>query len=155
MRSVIVSDTTALIILSKLHRFDLLSNLFERVVLPKVVYEELTVKESVELPDFFEIHQQSTPISFDLLVLDAGEAAAIALAEQLQLPLLIDEKKGRRIAQARKLVIFGTLGLIIANTKRGYLTQDEAIQLIDRLASVNFRLSESLLTEAKAIITAS
>lgn len=29
------------------------------------------------------------------------------------------------------------------------------IQLIDRLASVNFRLSESLLTEAKAIITAS
>lgn len=52
MRSVIVSDTTALIILSKLHRFDLLSNLFERVVLPRVVYEELTVKESVELPDF-------------------------------------------------------------------------------------------------------
>ena len=29
-----------------------------------------------------------------------------------------------------------------------------SIQLIDRLASVNFRLSESLLTEAKALITA-
>ncbi len=154
MRQVIVSDTTALIILSKLNRLDLLSNLFERVILPQVVYDELTVKELVELPSFFEISQQPTTVSLDLLVLDAGEAAAIALAEQLQLPLLIDEKKGRRIAQARKVIIFGTLGLIITNTKRGYLTQDEAIQLIDRLASVNFRLSESLLAEAKAIITA-
>jgi len=68
MRQVIVSDTTALIILSKLNRLDLLSNLFERVILPQVVYDELTVKELVELPSFFEISQQPTTVSLDLLV---------------------------------------------------------------------------------------
>jgi predicted nucleic acid-binding protein len=150
MKSTVVSDTTALIVLSKLDQFSLLSNVFERVVIPHIVYEELTLKEAVVLPSFFQIEpvltQEITP---DLLVLDAGEAQAIALASRLKLPLLIDEKKGRKIAQHQGVAIFGTIGLIIINTQRGFISPDAALALLDALASVNFRLSDTLKAQAK------
>lgn len=111
MKSTVVSDTTALIVLSKLDQFSLLSNVFERVVIPHIVYEELTLKEAVILPSFFQIEpvlaQEITP---DLLVLDAGEAQAIALASRLKLPLLIDEKKGEKSHNIRGLLFLVRLG---------------------------------------------
>ncbi len=153
MKSTVVSDTTALIVLSKLDQFSLLSNVFERVVIPHIVYEELTLKEAVILPSFFQIEpvlaQEITP---DLLVLDAGEAQAIALASRLKLPLLIDEKKGRKIAQHQGVAIFGTIGLIITNTQRGFISSNAALALLDALASVNFRLSDTLKEQAKTQI---
>lgn len=153
MKSTIISDTTALIVLSKLEQFSLLSNLFERVIIPSVVYDELITKEAIALPDFFQIEPVSHhDIMLELMVLDAGEAQAISLANRLKLPLLIDEKKGRKIAQHQGISVFGTVGLIITNTKRGFITADTALILLDRLVSVNFRISDNLLQQAKTQI---
>jgi predicted nucleic acid-binding protein len=38
-----------------MQRFDLLSNLFETVLIPKSVYDELSYKSDVSLPDFMQI----------------------------------------------------------------------------------------------------
>jgi predicted nucleic acid-binding protein len=45
MRESIVSDTTALIILGKLDRFDLLGNIFQKIYIPKSVFSELSQKD--------------------------------------------------------------------------------------------------------------
>ena len=51
--------------------------------------------------------------------LDAGEAKAIALAVERQAGLLlIDERRGRRIAVAMGLAVTGLLG-VVARAKRG------------------------------------
>jgi predicted nucleic acid-binding protein len=46
-----------------------------------------------------------------LTQLDAGEAEAIALAEELLLDLLIDEKAGRNIAQQLGVRVTGVIGV--------------------------------------------
>ena len=47
------------------------------------------------------------------LILGRSEAEAIMLAEKLKLPLIIDEKKGRKIAERRGIKIIGTLGILL------------------------------------------
>lgn len=51
-------------------------------------------------------------------LLDAGEAATIALAEQLRpRAVLLDERRGRRIALQRGLPVIGT-GAVLLEAKR-------------------------------------
>ena len=40
---IIVSDTTPIITLSKIERLDLLQKLFENIIIPRAVYDELTL----------------------------------------------------------------------------------------------------------------
>ena len=43
MNDIVISDTTALIILAKSDAFSLLSNLFQKIYIPKAVYDELVI----------------------------------------------------------------------------------------------------------------
>lgn len=45
--NIVISDTTALIILAKSDKLDLLSNLFEEVFIPLAVQDELNFKDDV------------------------------------------------------------------------------------------------------------
>ncbi len=47
MNDIVISDTTALIILAKSDAFSLLSNLFQKIYIPKAVYDELMVKDDI------------------------------------------------------------------------------------------------------------
>jgi predicted nucleic acid-binding protein len=75
---------------------------------------------------------------------DAGEASAIALAAENQPSLLIiDDLKGRRLAQKLNLNITGTLGLILTAKKEGILPQISPP--FNRIQATNFRIASSLL----------
>jgi len=113
----IVSDTTTIIILGKLGRYDLLENLFSKIYLPLEVMKEIGIKfdgvyEEVEKNSLFETKEISDIALFTLLdgILDKGESQAIVLAKELSLILLIDEKKGRGIAKNMGIEIIGLLG---------------------------------------------
>ena len=45
--NIVISDTTALIILAKSDKLELLSNLFEKVFIPKAVEDELNFKDDI------------------------------------------------------------------------------------------------------------
>ena len=78
------------------------------------------------------------------LQVDAGEASAIALSADNQPSLLIiDDLKGRRLAQKLNLNITGTLGLILTAKKEGILPQIKP--LFDMIQATNFRIAPSLL----------
>lgn len=75
--------------------------------------------------------------------LDTGEASAIALGiENEQSLLLIDERKGRIIAQNLNLKTTGTLGVLIKAKENSLISslEDE----INKLKAINFYLSETL-----------
>jgi predicted nucleic acid-binding protein len=75
--------------------------------------------------------------------LQAGERAAILLAESIHADtILLDEKSARRVAANRGLIITGTLGVLSEATARGLVDLATAI---DRLMKTNFRYSPALL----------
>jgi predicted nucleic acid-binding protein len=147
----IISDTSSLIIFSKLERFDLLANLFDQVLIPSRVYEETLVKEDnlssmIDANPLFNVTtSKNTPLLKQLDgILDYGEAEAIALAKSFNHPLLIDEKKGREIALGLDIKIIGFLGVLLLNRKKGMLTSRQAVSLVSKAKNFHFRLSASL-----------
>jgi hypothetical protein len=148
--SVIVSDATTLIVLQKQQNLSLLCLLFQQVIVPETVYQELLAglaKETVlEKPDCIVVEkvELSTQLRNLLLFLDAGEAEAIELAAVKQLALIIDEKKGRKVAQYMGLTITGLAGLLILAVRKKTLTAVQAQVILDRAIQDGYRFSESL-----------
>ncbi len=143
----IVSDSTTLIALQRIERFDVLKNLFEQVLIPEKVYNELCHKERAVLRDpFFVTNKITDRLLYKLLSksLDAGESEAITLAVEMKLPLIIDEKKGRKIAQNMDITVIGLLGILILSTKRKIVSSKEAVAIYVKAKKNNFRVSEQL-----------
>jgi predicted nucleic acid-binding protein len=115
----VVADSSPLIYLSRAGAIHVLPALFDEVVVPRTVWDE-AVERRPSAPGIGALHQASwlrvvddPSVELDL-GLDPGETAAIALAESLRADLLlIDERAGRKVAQARGLSVRGTLGVLV------------------------------------------
>ena len=145
----IISDSTTLIILFDLKRLELLSNVFAHIIIPQTVYDEISVKKPIELTPFISVRKV---IDTELLhtltsLLDRGESEAIALAIELKKPLIIDEKKGRKIALHQGIKIIGLLGIVYLNIKKEHLTQSEAKAFLEDAIKHGYRISQKLIDE--------
>jgi predicted nucleic acid-binding protein len=81
-----------------------------------------------------------------MLVLDPGEAEAILLAEEVQCRfLLIDERKGRAIANRRGVPVVGIAGVLLVAKKRGLI--DAVVPILKNLGQVGYRMSTGLTNE--------
>jgi predicted nucleic acid-binding protein len=112
---IVVSDTTAVTSLLKIDRVALLQKLFEQVLIPEAVRDEL-LKYHSELPGFLEVQAANDRAAVNSLrnEIDAGEAEAIILAEEIGADaLLIDDKQGRAIAESRGLNCLGLAGALV------------------------------------------
>ncbi len=146
---IVVSDSTTLIILSDLDRLVYLKNIFAHILIPPKVYEEISFKKGFELPEYIEIVKpnESERIQELKMLLDDGESEAIALALEKELPLIIDEKKGRKIAKNLSLEILGLLGVIYLNIKKDFISFTEAKQFLNQAKSNHYRISSKLIDE--------
>lgn len=77
---------------------------------------------------------------------DAGEASAIALAlETDNCILIIDEKKGRKLASDLHIEIAGTLQILLFAKTKGLIKS--LSEVITQLEQTNFRISPQLKEE--------
>ncbi len=133
---IVVSDTTAITNLLSIGKVGLLHQLFHEVLIPDAVLSELRIKHSV-LPDFLRNHSVEDVARVEELtsaVLDAGEAEAIVLAEELRADyLLIDEVAGRAVARQCGLRVMGLLGVLLRAKEHGLIL--EIRPLLDALES--------------------
>ena len=143
----VISDATTLIILFDLKRIDLLSNLFSQILIPQTVYRELNAKKEILLPDFIEVVTVNKSDTLKLLknLLDDGESEAIALALEKKSRLIIDEKKGRKIAMRQGLEIIGLLGIVYLNIKNRYISQKDAKEFLDEALTHGYRINVKLI----------
>ena len=160
MTDVVVSDATSLIVLEKLYRLDLIEQLFDKVIIPDVVMAEVRRGSKNQGMDFdaYDCFQTTAVASSERLdqllsLLDPGEANAIELAASRNLPLIIDERKGRDIAQQMGLRITGFAGLLILSRRRGLMAADEADQLLSAATENGLYLSDALLAQVNEQLT--
>ena len=142
----VVSDSTTLIVLQKLKRWDLLSNLFELVYIPPKVADEVNAKQILDV-NFIKRRTVKEKKTVELLkiTLDDGESEAIALAFELGLPLIIDEKKGRKSAKLMGVAVVGFVGILLQNIKLGFIQKVDAVAIIHEAEVVGMRMSVELM----------
>ena len=147
----VVSNTTPLNYLLLIGRVDVLSALYERVVIPQAVFRELTSDAAPETvkawmanaPSWLTIGKAASIMDPELDQIQIGEREAILLAEHIQADFIIlDDRKARRIARDRRLNVIGTIGILTAGAKKGLINLGEAL---DDLKQTNFRASSELL----------
>ncbi|MDZ7752345.1 MAG: hypothetical protein U5S82_11890 [Gammaproteobacteria bacterium] len=147
----IVSDTTALIVLARQQRIAILGACFERILLPPTVYEEW-LRGDARVEDLMAQHRFLRVVASprgDVLeelqaLLDPGEAEAIALAKELRIPLLVDEKKGRTIARMMGIPVVGLVGVLCLAVESGVCSAAEVKAVVHKAVDSGFRLSNPL-----------
>ncbi len=142
MDKIIISDTSCLIALSKINQLEILRSLYSQIIITKEVFTEY----GSPLPDWIMIFEvKNTQKRAELEErLDKGEASSIALALEIDnSTLIIDEIKGRKIAQSLNIDIIGTIGVILLAEKKGIIK--DVLEVLFRLVNKGFRLSDKLI----------
>lgn len=152
MTRTVVADAGPLIAFGRIGRLDLLPGVLGKVLVPEAVSAECLVDPS--RPGALAIHDgmkrgvlvgtdDPDPLHPALPVLDAGESAAIRLALKLSVPVLMDERTGRRIAGNLGLTVIGSAGILLAAKKRGLI--ESVAPLLEAFRSHGYHLSDALI----------
>ena len=161
---VVISDTTPLITLIKIGRLDLLQKLFESIIIPEAVYHELTSNtqfqdEAVEITKakYIKVVDVHDTKSVELLRratgLDLGESEAIIYSDGSKADLLLmDEVKGRKVAQQMGLSVMGTIGILMSAYKEKMISKDEIRHYINIMKEAGRHIGENLYAKLLELI---
>jgi hypothetical protein len=148
-----VSDTSPLIALYETSLLWLLKELYGKIIIPRSVSSELLKKpegkEIVEKEWMNILGVKGEVAKILTAFLDEGEAEAIALAKERNLPILLDEKKGRGIAKSLDLKVQGTLGILIKAKRSGLIdsVKDCILQFLEK----GYYIDQNLVNEVLKI----
>lgn len=145
MHKIIISDTSCLIILSKIQKLELLQKLYGTIITTQDVADEF----GEMLPDWIIIENAKDKYHQRILELqiDKGESSAIALA--LEIPdsiLILDDFKARKVAGNLGLLFTGTIGIIIKAKLSGLIPSIKP--LLEKIVATNFRISAEIELQA-------
>jgi predicted nucleic acid-binding protein len=144
----IVADSTCLIGLERIGRLDLLSELFEPIVIPPVVAREFVLSFPwlwIEPP------ANDALVKSLKLLIDQGEAEAIALGYEKGWRLLLDDRQARSVAKKMGLRIIGTVGALILAKQQSIIPALKP--LLDQMEAREFYLSQELREEALRLVS--
>lgn len=152
----VIADAGPLIALARIGQFQLFHDLYDEIWIPPAVLSELRL--DTQRPGVAFLQQALTAgwlrvaavrgrggeLASLKRLLDAGEAEAMLLAEQMNARfLIIDDRKGRMIARRRGIPVVGLAGVLLAAKTRGLLPQ--VGPALAALAVQGYRLSNNLI----------
>lgn len=145
---IVVSDTSPLTALLTVGKADLLAELFREVVVPEAVQDEL-LRGHFPLPPWLRVEAIRNPdqVRQFAQIVDGGGAEAIELAKELHADwLLIDERRGRRLAAQERIPVIGLLGVVLLARRKQLVPSARA--LLQRLQVEAGMYLTSDITEA-------
>jgi predicted nucleic acid-binding protein len=149
----VVSNTSPLNYLVLIDAVGVLPTLFGRVIVPPAVLAELqhpsapeAVRTWVRLhPPWLEVRSVTQPLA--PIRLGLGELEAVTLARELSADkILLDDRRGRKLAADVGLTVVGTVAVLFEAGERGLLNLAEAMA---RLAATTFRIHPSVLSSLR------
>lgn len=139
---IIISDASPIIALYEIDQLDLLRAVYNEVTVTSIVAKEV----EVPLPEWISIDDGYDETLFQSIrtQLDDGEASSIALAKaKPSAVLIIDERRGRKVARQMQVEIIGLLGIIVKAKKQGVIPT--GLPVVDQLVAYGFHLSPKLI----------
>jgi predicted nucleic acid-binding protein len=151
---IIVSNTTPLIGLASIQRFDLLRHIFGVLHIPQAVYQEAVVlgreaggaKREVSTATWIKTLQVRDSLAVEVLLdeMDSGEAETIVLAREIGAEwVLMDEKKGRRKLAQLGLQYIGTMGILLRARQVGLIPSIRPE--LEKLRQQGFSVSQAVV----------
>ncbi len=158
MADVAVVNASPLIYLTGAGQLDLLRLAGDKIVVPRAVAEEVgrwgaddPVAQALEQTAWLKtVPNPTAPPSIQAWDLGAGETAVLSYALLEHATAIVDDRAGRRCAQAYRIPLRGTLGLALLARKRGKI--DAARPLLERLREGGMYLSDAVLDRALAVV---
>jgi predicted nucleic acid-binding protein len=161
-----ISNSTPLIYLAKLNKFSLLTKLFEEIIIPEEVYDEVVLKgkelnkpETIIIQNFIErnfvkIEKIKPKLKIDTL--RKGEICVISLGLKLGIKnILIDDKEGVEVCKVLGLKPFRTTTILLELLKRNLISLEEFENLLIELSKDGYFLRADvfkfLLKEAERL----
>ncbi|HEV2843792.1 MAG TPA: DUF3368 domain-containing protein [Thermoanaerobaculia bacterium] len=152
-----VVNASPLILLGKIGRVALLSDLSDELIVPAVVAREVGVKpegerivsEVASLPGVRFEGEIATSSEIAAWNLGPGESQVLALAgARPRSRAVLDDLEARRCAQSLGLAVIGTLGVVLRARRKGVI--ERARPVIEHLRRVGLYASDSLVEQALA-----
>jgi predicted nucleic acid-binding protein len=146
---IIVSNTSPIMNLLVIGKSNLLNELYGNIFIPQGVFQELSnmhYQNKIKNLSWLKIEtvSDSSLLKSLFFELDKGEAESITLAvEKKSDILLIDERKGRRVADHFQLKFIGLLGILIEAKSKGIIPKVKPI-LDDLIAKAGFWIDNKL-----------
>ena len=157
---IILSDNSSLSALAEVGYLDVLPQIFGQISIPEAVLRECRHSGSPEVlrqwiachPAWLQIVSDPALLHPSTLLLGPGEAAAISVAWEHRgnSRLILDEKRGRRVAESLGLPKIGVLGLLAEAARLQLLNFEDAVE---RLRTAGFWMSEILIQEIQKTLT--
>ena len=146
---ILIADSSALVALSVCDSLNLLDALFGEVKVPQAVFDEVSVNHKPEsavleryLQGKVELVDTEKYVYLDAYA-DAGETEAMLLYKQMSADwLLIDDKRGRKIAAVNHINTIGSLGVLLSAKKRGLISAVKP--KIDQIVDSNVYIGQTL-----------
>lgn len=125
---ILVADASALIALSACNSLPVLDAIFGTVLAPEAVYLEVAAKDKPHaepLRNYLQGKVRQVDMRHYVYVdayADAGETAAMLLYKELEADyLLIDDKRGRKVAALNQIKTVGSLGVLLQAKRAGLI----------------------------------
>ncbi len=147
MNSVVITDSTCLIGLERIGYLDLLPALFNKIIIPQAVQKEFGI-----YLHWLQVEQPSDlgMVGAIKMLVDDGEAEAIALAYERGFPIILDDRQARSVAKNLGISIIGTVGVLVKAKQAGLIPCLKP--LLDELQINEFYLTEALKVEALKLV---
>lgn len=147
MKTAIISDSTCLIGLERIQMLEVLPALFDPIVIPSEVNREFGTTLpwlTVEAP-----LNEAFLTSLKLMV-DDGEAEAIALAYEKHWKIILDDLQARKVAKRLGVFMIGTVGIVVQAKQHGIISAIKPV--LFQLEQQNFYISEHLKKGALSLV---
>jgi hypothetical protein len=125
-----IADSGPLICLARINQLELLPHLFSKIFIPPEVWSEVAIRgegypgaDEIKRVTWIMLQTPDPQLVKPLSILvDAGEAEAIALAQTIPgCIILLDDSRARRIAERLSIKQIGTVGLLLRAKRLGLI----------------------------------